>query len=261
MRKKITLGISLSMALILSGCGSDIDASQEIVEAATTEETDVFKRLNNEGSYTWTEDPSIPIVQTTVLDIYFGGGCAVWVYPSYADAKAENDANRFDFYDGEVWYGEDSLSTQGIILLTEDEQSACGKVVFSVFNWTIDKEETPSPVDSSSMEGKWGSDSWMYDNVGAFLIVKSLGGSDYSGIFYTQGQSGGVYKDSQIYLTDIGDGLAEVEWPSGNVTTATWGKPTNPNSSDSWKGDIWFDCLGELDFASSRADCNFFFAD
>lgn len=260
MRKNITLALSLSIALLMSGCSAVNDAAQEIVETATTEESDVFTRLNREATYTWTEDPSIPIVETTVLNIYFGGGCAVWVYPSYADAKAENDAGRFDFYDGEVWYGEDSLSTQGIILLTEDEQSACGKVVFSVLNWTIEEDESSSENDSVSMEGKWGSDSWMYDNVGAFLIVKSDGGSDYVGVFYTQGQSGGVYKDSEIYLTDIGDGLAEVVWPSGNVTTATWGKPDNPNSSDSWKGDIWFDCLGELDFATSRADCNFFFS-
>jgi hypothetical protein len=128
----------------------------------------------------------------------------------------------------------------------------------------VEEDSAAADTESSSLTGKWGSYSWMGDGVGAFLIVKSLGGSDYSGIFYTQGQSGGVYKDSEIYLTDMGDGLAEVQWPSGNATIATWGKRDANTSSDmldSWNGDIWFDCIGELDFAQSRADCNFYLSD
>ena len=267
MRKNISLAISITLALILSGCGAATQVSEEIIDSARPEVTDVFTRLNDEGSYEWGEDRFNSITETSVMNIYFGGGCAVWVFPTYAEAKNENDDGGFDFYKGEVWYGEDSVSGRGIVLLTEDQSSRCSQVVFDVFDWTIEEGEeedsAAADVSSSSMAGKWGSYSWMDDSVGAFLIVKSLGGSDYSGIFYTQGQSGGVYKDSEIFLTDIGDGLAEVQWPSGNVTTATWGKPdtnTSSDMSDSWNGDIWFDCIGELGFAESRADCNFYFS-
>ena len=264
MRRQITLVISIALSLILSGCGAVIKAGEEIVDSARPEITDVFTRLNNEGTYEWGVDRFNSITETSVMNIYFGGDCAVWVFPTYSEAKDENDAGNFDFYKGEVWYGEDSVSGRGIVLLTEDQTSRCSQVVFSVFNWTIEEEDSgPADANSSSLVGKWGSYSWMEDGVGAFLIVKDLGGSDYSGIFYTQGQSGGVFKDSEIYLTDLGDGLAEVQWPSGNVTTATWGKRdanTSSDMSDSWNGDIWFDCIGELDFAQSRADCNFYFS-
>ena len=262
MRRNITLIISITLALTLSGCGAVIQAGQDVVDSARTEVTDVFTRLNNEGTYEWSEDRFNSITDTSVMNIYFGGGCAVWVFPNYADAKYENEAGNFDFYKGEVWYGEDTTSGRGIVLLTEDQRSRCSQVVFKVFDWTLEEEDSAAAdTNSSSLVGKWGSYSWMEDNVGAFLIVKSLGGVDYSGVFYTQGQSGGVYKDSEIYLTDLGDGLAEVQWESGNVTTATWGKRdanTSSDMSDSWNGDIWFDCIGELSFAESRADCNFY---
>ena len=265
MHKNITLAISVTLALILSGCGAAIQVGEEIIDSARPEVTNVLTRLNNEGTYEWAEDRFNSITETSVMNIYFGGGCAVWVFPTYADAKNENDRGGFDFYKGEVWYGEDDVSGRGIVLLTEGQSSRCSQVVFDVFNWTIEEEDSAAAdIGSSSMVGKWGSYSWMGDGVGAFLIVKSLGGSDYSGIFYTQGQSGGVYKDSEIYLTDMGDGLAEVQWPSGNATIATWGKRDANTSSDmldSWNGDIWFDCIGELDFAESRADCNFYLSD
>lgn len=253
--------MSISLSLILSGCGAVTNVGREIVDSARPEVTDVFTRLNNEGTYEWAEDRFKSITETTVMNIYFGGGCAVWVFPTYADAKDTNDAGNFDFYKGEVWYGEDSVSGRGIVLLTEDQNSKCSQVVFSVFDWTVEADSDAADASSSTMDGKWGSYGWMEDGVGAFLIVKSLGGADYSGVFYTQGQSGGVFKDIEIYLTDVGDGLAEVQWPSGNVTTATWGKRdanTSSDMSDSWNGDIWFDCIGELDFAQSRADCNFY---
>lgn len=115
--------------------------------------------------------------------------------------------------------------------------------------------------DPSSMAGKWGSYSWMGDQVGPFLIVKSNGGTDYSGTFYTQGQNGSIFKELTVQISDLGDGLAEVTWPSGTVNTATWGKRDSNTPSDmdpNWMGDIWFDCLGEVDFAQSRADCDFY---
>ena len=266
MRKNLAFLFSVSLALTLSSCGAVSEVVNQVADSANSEVTDVFTRLNDEGTYEWGEDRFNSITETNVMNIYFGGGCAVWVFPTYADAKDENDAGNFDFYKGEVWYGEDDVSGRGIVLLTENQGSRCSQVVFGVFDWTIEDEQEDSvaaDANASSLVGQWGSYSWMEDGVGAFLIVKSLGGSDYSGIFYTQGKSGGVYKDSEIYLTDMGDGLAEVQWPSGSVTTATWGKRDSNTSSDmidSWNGDIWFDCIGELSFAQSRADCNFYLA-
>jgi hypothetical protein len=135
-------------------------------------------------------------------------------------------------------------------------------VVFKLLNWSIEEENDTSQR-SSSLSGTWGSDSWMYDNVGMFLKIKEVSKNQYIGNFYSQGQSGGIFKDITVDITDIGDGMAEVVWPSGNTTIATWGKRDKNTEKDvdpNWKGDIWFDCLGELDYAESRADCNFYLA-
>ena len=51
MRRNITLIISITLALTLSGCGAVIQAGQDVVDSARTEVTDVFTRLNNEGTY------------------------------------------------------------------------------------------------------------------------------------------------------------------------------------------------------------------
>lgn len=262
-RRRISLVLLVVTIPLLSACSpsrsADSDWSSNSTETASG---DILTRLNAEGTYSWEEDRFAAITETQVEHIYFGGGCAVWVFPSYGSVEATYKRGFFDFYRGEVWYGEDSYGTKGVALLTEGKDSRCAQVVFTVLNWSVDESTDEEDFsDSTSMEGKWGSYSWMEDQVGAFLIVKSAGGDRYVGTFYTQGQSGGVFKDSMIDIVDLGDGMAEVTWPSGNTTIAAWGKrdaQTGSNMDPSWMGDIWFDCIGELDFAESRADCDFY---
>lgn len=112
-----------------------------------------------------------------------------------------------------------------------------------------------------SLDGTWGSYSWISDHVGEYLIVKKVSNEEYEGAFFSQGQSGGTFEDINVRITDLGQGKAKVYWPSGNSTIATWGKrsSTTPSNMDpNWKGDILFDCIGEVDFAESNADCNFY---
>jgi hypothetical protein len=253
------------LLILLVACGNtpSVSSSNSSSSTSSTEPLDIFTRLNDEGTFLWEEDTVLSITDTKVEHIYFGGDCAVWVFPSEADVNQANASGEFSFYKGEVWFGGDQASEKGIALLTDSKSSKCSVVVFSVLNWLVDDSNgsIDSEIGLASMEGKWGSDSWMDDGVGAFLLVKSTGGSNYVGTFYTQGQSGGVFKDSTIDIEDLGDGLAEVTWQSGNVTTATWGKRDASTGNDmdpNWNGDIWFDCIGELDFAESRADCNFY---
>ena len=258
MHSKKLFAAILPLFLLLAACGS---SSTELGSSADSGPIDILERLESEGSITWSEDRFASITDTTVEHIYFGDGCTIWQFPSYAEAEAANKGGQFNFYKGEAWYGEDTKSGKGVTLLTESKTSDCAQFVFKVLDWSLDDGE--DNADSASMSGKWGSYSWMDDGVGAFLVVKSLGGNDYVGTFYTQGQSGGVFKDSTVQISDSGDGLAEVTWPSGSINTATWGKRDANTSSDmdpSWNGDIWFDCLGELDFATSRADCNFYYS-
>lgn len=157
------------------------------------------------------------------------------------------------------------LSIAALGLSTLLVSVGCGDVTASLDSKTSTAPQATQPqktvTSKTTLNGTWGSYSWMDDQVGEFLRIKSLGGDSYLGTFYSQGQSGGVFKDFEVNLTDLGDGLAEVTWPSGRSTTATWGKrdSTTPSDMDpSWQGDIWFDCLEETDFAVSRADCNFY---
>jgi hypothetical protein len=260
-----TIPILLSVVILVSSCSSSKSADTYLDSTDSTSSESIFERLSNEGSFEWTEDRFSPIVETKVEHIYFGGDCAVWEYPTESDVADANENGELDFYKGEVWFGGDSFSSKGVALLTESKESKCAEVVFQVLGWDTSDSDTESSDTSdggsTSLEGKWGSYSWMDDQVGMFLIIKKLAQDSYQGVFYSQGESGGVFKDLTIDIVDIGDGLAEVTWPSGNQTTATWGKrnsKTPSNMDPSWKGDIWFDCLDEVDFASSRADCNFY---
>jgi hypothetical protein len=253
------------VSILLSSCSSSNDVNTSFNSTDSTSSQSIFDRLTNEGTFEWAEDRFSAIVETKVEHIYFGGGCAVWEYPSEGDVTAAHENGELDFYNGEVWYGGDSMSTKGVALLTDSKDTKCAAVVFQVLGWSLeepgDESSETSGIDSASLEGKWGSYSWMGDQVGMFLIIKKRAQDTYQGVFYSQGQSGGVFKDLTIDIVDIGDGLAEVTWPSGNQTTATWGKrdaQTPSNMDPSWNGDIWFDCLDEVDFATSRADCNFY---
>ena len=236
---------------VLNGGGTGTNVSESILQ-----------RLNEEGSFVWVEDRFAAITESSVENIYTTEGCSVWVFPNESEVTQINSGDFFNFYEGEVWYGVDSYSPKGVTLLTETTDSPCAQVVFKLLNWSIEEENDTSQR-SSSLSGTWGSDSWMYDNVGMFLKIKEVSKNQYIGNFYSQGQSGGIFKDITVDITDIGDGMAEVVWPSGNTTIATWGKRDKNTEKDvdpNWKGDIWFDCLGELDYAESRADCNFYLA-
>lgn len=225
---------------------------------------DILQRLNTEGSFEWIEDRFAPVTDSDVENIYTVKGCSVWVFANGDEATRAYETGTFNFYEGEIWYGFDTYSPKGVVLLTTSKDRSCAQVVFKSLNWTTENEDKPSPVAESGMSGTWGSDSWMEDSVGMFLKVKAIGENQYVGTFYSQGQSGGIFKNSSIEILDIGDGMAEVTWPSGNTTIATWGKRDEKTSKDidsNWNGDIWFDCLGEVDFAESRADCNFYWAE
>ena len=256
MGTKVLTALLLSLTTFLTACGPSADSN---TSATDSEPIDILERLQAGGSIDWVEDRFASVTGTTVEHIYFGDGCSIWQFPSYEEVEAADKAGQFGFYQGEVWYGGDDKSGKGVALLTKSKTTDCAQYVFKILNWS--SNESKPEENLSSLAGKWGSYSWMQDRVGAFLIIKSLGGNQYFGTFYTQGQSGGVYKDSTIEISDSGDGLAEITWPSGTITTATWGKRDANTPSDidaSWIGDIWFDCLGELEFAQSRADCNFY---
>lgn len=108
-----------------------------------------------------------------------------------------------------------------------------------------------------------GSDSWMEDSVGMFLKVKAIGENQYVGTFYSQGQSGGIFKILLLRYS-----ILVMEWPKlrgrQEIQPLQLGVNVMKTSKDidsNWNGDIWFDCLGEVDFAESRADCNFYWAE
>lgn len=248
------------LVLTLVGCGI---AEPRISTEESSVKVDILQRLNSEGSFEWVADRFAPVTESNVENIYTTTGCSIWVFASGDEATIADEAGTFSFYDGEVWYGTDPYGSKGVVLLTSSKDSSCAKVVFNLLNWTTETEDKTAPPAEAGMSGKWGSDSWMGDSVGMFLKVKEIGRDQYLGTFYSQGQSGGIFKDFSVDIIDIGDGMAEVTWPSGNTTIATWGKrdeSTPKNMDPNWNGDIWFDCVGEADFAQSRADCNFYWA-
>ena len=98
--------------------------------------------------------------------------------------EAADKAGQFGFYQGEVWYGGDDKSGKGVALLTKSKTTDCAQYVFKILNWS--SNESKPEENLSSLAGKWGSYSWMQDRVGAFLIIRSLGGNQYFGTFYTQ---------------------------------------------------------------------------
>lgn len=248
------------LLLTLVACGT---SSSDGPSDGDSTSLDILQRLNDEGSFTWVEDRFAQATDSGVESIYTVKDCSVWVFKSLDELTKADETGTFGFFNGEVWYGSDSYSSKGVALLTSSKDSPCAKVVFKSLNWKMESNDSDSSNNGIGLTGKWGSYSWMEDNVGMFLTVKEIDEKQYIGTFYSQGQSGGIFKDISVDITDIGDGMAEVTWPSGNTTIATWGKRDEKTSKDidpNWRGDIWFDCLGEVDFAESRADCNFYWA-
>lgn len=147
--------VFLSAMLILASCATPsedgYDTSTDI-DSFEFETSDIAMRLNEEGTFAWIQDEAALLGSSTVTAVYFGGECAVWIFPTYDDVKSEFDGGLFDFYNGEVWYGLDQLSDQGVALLTEDSLSQCAKVVFDVLNW--DREDSSSESDESSNDEK-----------------------------------------------------------------------------------------------------------
>lgn len=171
--------VFLFAMVILASCATpsqDGNNTSTNIDSFEFETTDIAMRLNEEGTFAWRQDESAFLGTSTVTAIYFGGECAVWVFPTYDDVKSEFDEGLFDFYNGEVWYGSDQISDQGVALLTEDSLSQCAKVVFDVMNW--DREESSSESDESSTDEKTDAYWLGYNgNIGSILAYVEMADS------------------------------------------------------------------------------------
>ena len=145
--------------------------------------------------------------------------------------------------------------------------TACGGTGGSITDNSTDTPATnqrSQAVESNgwptSLAGKWDDYGVQQDGVGLFVIIDSIGAKSYSANFFSQGQSGGIYDIGTAEIKDKGHGIAQVAWADGSLTSASWGFRDSNTSSDmssDWLGDIWFDCVGHLDGADSRASCDF----
>ena len=210
MRKTLSV-IWLPLLLALVACGTSNSSGEQGIDVTEN----ILQRLNEEGSFDWVEDRFAPVTGSNVENIYTAMGCSVWVFANESEVKNASNTSLFDFYDGELWYGADSYSPKGVALLTTSKNYPCAKVVFKALNWTTDNSLNDSSSSKPDMSGKWGSDGWMYDGNGMFVIIEPLGEDRYEGTFYSQGQSGGVFRDISIQIEDVGI------WASGSYL-ALW---------------------------------------
>lgn len=124
--------LSLSSTTPQSITDSSVSSPSASLENSTT---DILTRLNARGSEGWEED-AFGSLDSRVESIYLGGTCAVWVFPDQMTAETSYNDGLFEFFSGEVWYGGDSVSEKGVVLLTEGNTTSCYKTAFAVFDWS-----------------------------------------------------------------------------------------------------------------------------
>jgi hypothetical protein len=127
----------------VSSSSTDPGDTQASTESSAYDQTDVLTRLNDSGIFSWSPDKFNLLSDIPVESVYLSGldennqSCAVWVFADESTATSEATNGDFDWVTENYWYGDDSLSGKGIILISPSADLPCAADAASVFDWTL----------------------------------------------------------------------------------------------------------------------------
>ena len=94
---------------------------------------DFRDRLNSVSSYEWTLDPFNDLSDSGSLGVVLSAECGLWIFNSQDDIQ--NAYNQGLFLDSQTWFGTDSESGYGIMLMTNSRENQCAYDVVTAVNW------------------------------------------------------------------------------------------------------------------------------
>lgn len=167
---------------VVQGLGDEKVSNETSYEndLANTSEIDsefILNNLNASTSYNWQKDESENLTNYPIEAIYFGGDCAVWVFPSYSSVESASKNNLFDFYNGEVWLGTEVITSKGIALLTENKNAKCSKEVFEFMGWAEEDTSISNDSVNEKTEAYW---TGYESNQGSVLAYVEMAESRYT---------------------------------------------------------------------------------
>ena len=95
--------------------------------------TGILKRLNSAGSVQWSKDVSVDLTNSQAIEVLLSSQCGVGVFKDEQSAQAALDNDVFG--GNSAWIGTDSVTDDGIALLSDDAQNVCAQKVVKVMNW------------------------------------------------------------------------------------------------------------------------------
>lgn len=94
---------------------------------------DFKDRLNSVSSYEWTLDPFNDLSGSGSLGVVLSDRCGLWIFNSEDDIQ--NAYDRGLFQNSQTWFGTDSQSGYGIMLMTDSKENQCAYDVMTAVNW------------------------------------------------------------------------------------------------------------------------------
>lgn len=121
----------------LEGSGQSSNSSQNSVETDLGYPSivvDFKNRLNSVSTYEWVLDPSNDLTGSGSLGVVLSDECGLWVFNSEDEIQSAYDRGLFQ--NSLTWFGTDSQSGYGIMLMTDSKENQCAYDVMTAVNWS-----------------------------------------------------------------------------------------------------------------------------
>ena len=95
---------------------------------------DFKDRLNSVSSYEWIIDPSNDLTGSGSLGVVLSDQCGLWIFNSEDDIQNAYDMGLFQ--NSQTWFGTDSQTGYGVMLMTDSKDNQCAIDVMAAVNWS-----------------------------------------------------------------------------------------------------------------------------
>lgn len=174
--------LAVSVAILSSCADKGFDASTDTTDYSGTES--IIDRLNSANEVQWEPDKAKDLTGSQSIAVYLTDECGLWVFEDINRVNTLIAQDFFSWFEGSYWYGEDGLSSNGVVLLAKDRNSRCAISATKALNWKslADSEDTTdvSSEPYSSISGTYGTDAYDAGFEGSYgasqALIESFGG-------------------------------------------------------------------------------------
>ena len=95
---------------------------------------DILDRLNSVSSENWIIDPARDLTGSGSIGVVLSDQCGVWIFENTETIQNAYDRGLFNYSPN--WFGTDSETGYGIMLMTDSRDYQCTIDVMTVMNWS-----------------------------------------------------------------------------------------------------------------------------